>query len=199
MDYRDQLILNGKINDVGEYTRQNVERSYRKGIELELAYLFSSSIRFEGNLSLSQNKIKDFMEYIDDYDSGLQNLRHFQSTDIAFSPSLIAYGLLSWNPVKALNIDFSGKYVGKQFLDNTESDSRSIDAYLINDLQFRYSPGLRSIKLVSLSFQINNVLDIKYSSNGYTYSYVYGGDLSTFNYYFPQAGRNFMAGINLRF
>lgn len=199
MNYTDQLILNGKINDVGEYTRQNVTKSYRAGLEFELAYRISKNINLQGNLSLSQNKIDEFEEYIDDYDAGLQIQRRYSSVDIAFSPSVIASGILSWNPLKPISLDFTGKYVGEQFLDNTENQNRKLEEYFLNDFRFRYIIHLKHFKEIGININVNNLFDVKYNSNGYTYSYVYGGDLTTFNYFYPQAGRNLMAGINLLF
>ncbi len=199
MNYKDQLILTGKINDVGEYTRQNVAESYRSGIEIEFAYTITSTLLFEGNVSISKNKIKNFDEYIDDYDTELQLLRTYGTVDIAFSPAVVSMARLTWNPFNSLNIELNGKYVGKQFLDNTESKSRSLNAYLINDLGLRYVIHLNSMREIGLNVRLNNLLNTEYSSNGYTYSYIYGGEISTFNYFYPQAGRNFMAGINLLF
>ncbi|MBP6334832.1 MAG: TonB-dependent receptor, partial [Bacteroidia bacterium] len=199
MDYQDQLILNGKINDVGEYTRQNVKDSYRTGMEFEFAYLISSKLNFRGNITMSKNKIKVFEEYIDDYDSGIQNVNTFSLPDIAFSPSLISSAILTWNPNSSFNVALTGKYTGKQYLDNTQNNLRKIDPYLINDLRIRYSLPFKFNKEFALNLQINNILDRTYSSSGYTYSYIYGGENSTFNYYFPQAGRNYMLGINLLF
>lgn len=199
MNYRDQLILNGKINDVGEYTRQNVDKSFRTGLEFELRYIFSPKLIFEGNLSTSQNKINRYEEFVDDYDAGLQIIRSYNSVEIAFSPSVISSGRLTWNPFQALNIDVTGKYVGKQFLDNTGNESRKMDEYFVTDAAFRYVFHLKSLKELGLKFQVNNVFNSLYNSNGYTYSYISGGEFSTFNYYYPQAGTNFMAGINLLF
>ncbi|HNQ61785.1 MAG TPA: TonB-dependent receptor [Bacteroidia bacterium] len=199
MDYHNQLILNGKINDVGEYTRQNVDKSYRRGLELELYYLIIPKLKFEGNLTISKNKIKVFEEYIDDYDTETQILRRFNSTNIAFSPTLIGAGMITWNPVQPLSISFTGKYVGQQFLDNTENPERKIEAYLINDLKLQYKLSLKPMRELALKIQVNNIFDKEYSSNGYTYSYIYGGESSTFNYFYPQAGRNFMLGINCSF
>ncbi len=199
MNYTDQLILTGKINDVGEYTRQNVASSYRSGLELELAYTLSSKLILEGNINLSKNKIENFDEYIDDYDTESQILRSYGSVDIAFSPEVVSAGRLTWNPFRTLNIDLSAKYVGKQFLDNTQSDSRSLDAYFFNDLGIRYIFHLKSIKQIGFNVRVNNLWNARYSSNGYTYSYIYGGEISTFNFLYPQAGRNLMAGINLLF
>jgi iron complex outermembrane receptor protein len=199
MNYRDQLILNGKINDVGEYTRQNVDDSYRTGIELESGFQILPKLNLELNLTVSKNKIRHFEEYIDDYDEGQQILTEYKETDIAFSPSVIAFGGLSWKPIEKLRIDLSGKYAGEQFLDNTSNRKRMIDDFFVTDFLLNYSISLKGIREAGISIQVNNLFDTRYSSNGYTYSYKYGGETSTFNYYYPQAGRNFMAGMKLMF
>jgi len=139
MNYRDQLILNGKINDVGEYTRQNVPDSYRTGIELESGFQILPKLGLELNLTLSKNKIRKFEEYIDDYDEGQQIRTEYKETDIAFSPSVIAFGGLSWKPLEKMRIDLSGKYAGEQFLDNTSNRNRMIDAFFVSDLLLNYS------------------------------------------------------------
>ncbi len=199
MDYQNQLILNGKINDVGEYSRQNVNQSYRTGIELEVDYLLSRTLRLQGNATLSKNKIKLYEEYLDDYDVGDQFMKSYSSTDIAFSPSVIASGMISWAPLKSLSADLLGKYIGRQYLDNTQNPSRSIDGYLLNDLRIRYviHPGF--MKEIGLNLHVNNIFNTQYVSNGFTYSYISGGETSTFNYYYPQAGRNFMFGVSMLF
>ncbi len=199
MNYRDQLILNGKINDVGEYTRQNVADSYRTGIELESGFQILPKLGLELNLTVSKNKIRKFEEYMDDYDEGQQIRTEYKETDIAFSPSVIAFGGLSWKPFEKMRIDLSGKYAGEQFLDNTSNRNRMIDAFMVTDFLLNYSISLKGIREAGITFQVNNLFDAEYSSNGYTYSYKYGGETATFNYYYPQAGRNFMAGVKLMF
>lgn len=205
MNYKDQLVYSGKINDYGTYARINVGESYRRGIELMAAYQPLSYLELSGNLSLSQNKILNFEEFIDDYDQGDQIKNVYSSTDISFSPGIIAAGKVSleafqnkWKK-QSLFIDVLGKYVGRQYLDNTSNKNRSIDPYGLIDFRVRFDMQTNWMKNIGFSLAVNNVLDKKYEANGYTFSYKSDGSLQTENYYFPQAGINFLFGLNLTF
>jgi len=197
MHYQDQLILTGQINDVGGYTRTNVDESYRAGLELEAGYRIIKGLNVFGNVTLSSNKIASFTEYIDNYDTGVQDTIAHSNTDLAFSPNVIASGGIEYTPIKNLNITFLSKYVGSQFLDNTSSEDRMIDAYFFSNLQLSYKMENVLFKEMIFSLSVNNVFDELYENNGYTWGYVYGGQRTIENFYYPQAGRNFMARITL--
>lgn len=199
MNYKDQLILTGQINDVGEYTRMNVPVSSRMGAEFEAGFNILKSLAVNGNLTVSQNKIKNLNEYLDDYDAGGQQVIAHKNTDIAFSPSIISAGTISWLPVKNLSVDLITKYVGRQYLDNTSDGTRELDAYLLNDAMLQYHFSFSFCKEIALKFAVYNLLDQKYESNGYTYGYVSGGSLVQPNFYFPQAGRGWMGGVVVKF
>ena len=199
MNYKDQLILTGQINDVGEYTRMNVPESSRMGAELEARWSILKNISVSGNLTLSRNKINKFNEYVDDYDAGAQQVLEHSNTDIAFSPSIISAATISWLPVKNLSVDLTTKYVGKQFLDNTSDETRKLDAYLLNDVLLQYRFSFSFCKEITLKFAVYNLFDQKYESNGYTYGYIYGGSVVQENFYFPQAGRSWMGGVTVKF
>lgn len=204
MNYRNQLILTGKINDVGTYTRSNAAKSYRAGIELTAGVKPAAWLQLNANATVSQNKILDFDEFIDDYDEGGQLVNHYDKTDIAFSPNVIAGGSATFEPLrKQLHnqqffIDLLGKYVGRQYLDNTTNKARSINPYGLCDLRFRYTLQPSFVKELGISLALNNVLNKKYEANGYTFSYQADGTLATENYYFPQAGFNFLLGVTIR-
>ncbi len=197
MKYKDQLVLVGNINDVGAYTRTNVPNSYRLGIELQGAVKFNQYLSAAANLTLSRNKIKNFTELIDDYDNGGTKSNFYKSTDISFSPAVIAGGSLNIIPVKNGEISLIGKYVSRQFMDNTSQTSRSIDPYYVQDVRLAYNLENKIGKSVNIILQLNNVLNKKYVANGYTFSYISGG-LVTENYYFPMATFNWMLGLNIR-
>ncbi|MCX6274943.1 MAG: TonB-dependent receptor [Bacteroidetes bacterium] len=199
MNYKDQLILTGQINDVGEYTRMNVPESSRMGVEIEAGWSLLKSLSVNGNLTMSQNKIKKFNEYVDDYDAGGQQVIAHRNTDIAFSPSVISAGTISWLPVKNLSIDLTTKYVGRQYLDNTSDETRKLDAYLLNDFLLQYHFSFSFCKEITLRFAVYNLFDQIYESNGYTYGYVSGGSLVQENFYYPQAGRSWMGGVAVKF
>ena len=199
MHYRNQLVLTGKINDVGAYTRTNIPTSYRAGIELQGKTKISNRVNLAANISFSENKIKDFTEYLDDYDNGGQQTKFYRRTTISFSPAVIAGGSINIIPVKNAEISLISKYVGRQYLDNTSQRSRSLDPYYLQDIRLSYLLESKLVKAANIILQLNNVFNKKYEPNGYSFSYIYGGNLTTENYYFPMAGFNFILGVNLQF
>ena len=201
MDYENQLVLTGELNDVGSSVRRNVDKSYRAGVEIDGTYMFYKQFGINANAGFSRNKIKNFNEVIYDYDeiSGGILSKNYNDVDISFSPAVVASGSLILKPLKNLEINFISKYVSEQYLDNTASDLRSIDAYWVNDVRLAYGIDNLLFDRIEFNLLVNNVFDTKYSSNGYTYSYAYGSDLITENFYYPQAGTNFLVGLNLIF
>jgi iron complex outermembrane receptor protein len=198
MFYKNQLVNTGKINDVGAYTRTNAPRSFRTGIELQANAKPEKWFEVAANLSLSKNKIKEFSEFVDDYDNGSQKQNTYINTDISFSPSVVGAGSLNFIPIKNAEIDLISKYVGRQFLDNTSHMSRSLDPYFVENIRLSYSLMKKPLNKIDFIFQINNVFNEQYEANGYTYNYIYGGEFTVENYYFPMAGTNFIAAINIK-
>lgn len=198
MDYQDQLVLTGAVNDVGGYTRQNIPDSYRMGLELG-GQVRVGKFDWQGNLSLSRNKIDEFTLFLDDFDNGGQVQETFRDTDLAFSPALVAASQATFRPAKGLELGFLSKYVGEQYLDNTQNATRKLDAYLVHDLRLRYAFAVKPFEEVSLSLLVNNLFDAEYESNGYTFGYIAGGQTIFENYYYPQAGTNFLLGVQVRF
>jgi iron complex outermembrane recepter protein len=202
MNYKDQLVLTGKINDVGSYTRTNIPKSYRAGIELQGSSTINKWLKAGANLTLSKNRIKGFTEYVDAYDTSYtwigQKTNVYKESDISFSPNIIGAATITILPMKHLNIDLVSKYVSKQYLDNTSNEARKLNPYFTEDIRTVYSFTTKWLKNVDVILQVNNIFNKKYEPNGYTFSYYTGSDLTTENYYFPMAGTNFFAGINIR-
>ena len=198
MFYKDQLVLTGKINDVGAYTRTNIPKSYRAGIELFGSAVLNKIFSLEGNLTLSKNKVKNYTEYFDDYDNGGQKSVFYKEADISFSPDIISSIILHATPVKNLMLSFTGKYVGDQYLDNTSNKNRMLNDYYTQDVKATYSLKGKAISEVNFYVQANNIFSKKYEPNGYTFSYINQGKLTTENFYFPMAPINFVVGINIR-
>lgn len=199
MLYKDQLILTGQINDVGGYTRTNVDQSYRAGLELEGALQLLDSLSLFGNVNVSMNKIKEFNEYVDNYDTYVQDTIVHQNTDLAFSPNTIVTLGLRYAPVRGLSIILTGKYVGQQFLDNTSSPDRVLDAYFVSDLKISYSIPQNWTRDLTIGVAVNNLFNELYENNGYTWGYVYGGERTIENFYYPQAGTNVLLRLRLGF
>ena len=199
MNYTDQLVLTGKINDVGSYNRTNVPKSHRAGIELEESWKINNQFTSAGNVTFSENKIENFMEYYDNYDNGKQASIPYKNTDITLSPNFIASHTLNYTPNNQWQFALTSKYVSKQYLDNTQNEARSLKAYFVNDLNIAYKIVDNKKWGASIQYYVLNILDTKYEPNGYTYSYIWGGTTTTSNNYFPMAGRNFLLSLKLNF
>lgn len=199
MHYRNQLVLTGQINDVGAYTRTNIPSSYRLGMELQATVQPIKPLMVNLSIALSRNKINDFIEYVDDYDNGGQKTFSYSNPDIAFSPRLVSNATVSYKPFRDAELSWFSKYVSAQYLDNTGNSNRRLDAYLVNDLRANYTFRSKLFKELTILAQLNNLFDVKYEPNGYTFSYLYDAALVTENYFYPMAGRNFMIGLNLKF
>ncbi|MBL0883893.1 MAG: TonB-dependent receptor [Chitinophagaceae bacterium] len=198
MNYINQLVLTGQINDVGAYTRFNVPRSYRLGIELQTSWKPASWITAGGNLTLSRNRIKAFTEYFDNFDTNGQNSVERKNTDIAFSPSIVGGTQLLFFPAKQWEIGLLGKYVGKQYMDNSGLDRSLLDGFSTQDLRVIYNFANKTFKSLQVIGQINNVFNTLYAPNGYSYTYISGGAQYTDNGFYPMAERNFMIALNIR-
>ena len=199
MDYNDQLVETGKVNNVGAAILTNVDKSYRRGVEVVAGWRISKHFNWNMNFTLSQNKILNFTEYVDNWDTWGQESKELGTTDISFSPSVIAKNSFQFHFFKDLDIILNSRYVGRQFIDNTSNLDRSIDPYFVTDLRFNYGIKSRLFKNLELSFSINNLFNEKYETHAWVYRYVYGGQEYNMNGYFPQAGINFMGGITMRF
>ncbi len=198
MQYRNQLVLTGMINDVGAYTRTNIPRSYRLGVEVQGGVAINRLLSASANIAISKNKIKNFTEYIDDYDNGGQKTNQYNESDIAFSPAVVSAFTITMLPVKQLSIDLIGKYVGKQYLDNTASNNRKLNGWYTQDAKAIYSFSNKAVKNVSIIFGVNNLFNKNYQPNGYTFSYYYNNALTTENFYLPMAGRTWIAGVQIK-
>jgi iron complex outermembrane recepter protein len=207
MNYKDQLVLTGQLNDVGSYIRENVANSYRAGVELDGAYRLTEKWTLAGNVTFSRNKIEAFTEYVDDYSAPVftQVAIPHTDTDIAFSPNVVSAAIVDFRPFKNFEINFLTKYVSRQFLDNTQNEARSLNPFLTNDLQFNYSFRPRFVKQMEFSLLVNNIFNQMYEPNGYTFSYFVASqglgerELVTENFFYPQAGTNFLARVRILF
>jgi iron complex outermembrane receptor protein len=202
MQYRDQLVPTGELNDVGSPIRINVPNSYRMGLELEGTYRINRWLQLGANLALSQNKITDYEYYVTAYDANFNFIGYdttrFDETDIAFSPSLIFGSAITFFPFENMDISIIQKYVGRQYMDNTGSVDRSLDPFNVIDLRLEYTLANKlGLEAVKFNLLVANVLSEMYEPNGYTYGYIVDGQLITENFYYPMAGINFLGGITL--
>ena len=184
MNYVDQLVLTGAINDVGAPIRANVGSSYRTGIELSGLINLSKKVTLNANVTGSINKNRNYAVFDENNNATSRN------TTIILSPSWIAGSQFTWKAFENFEATLLSKYVGKQYLDNTQNENTVLDDYLINDLRFSYQLSPKGLRAIELSALINNVLDVEYSSNGYSYDGL--------PYFYPQAGINFLVMIAVK-
>ncbi len=214
MDYKNQLVLTGQINDVGAYTRTNVDRSFRKGVEIESSVKLNNKSTWSGNITLSENKIVNFTAYIDNWDTGEQETQQYNNTNLAFSPNVIWSSILNYQLNHLTNIEFISKYVGEQFIDNSSSKNRMLNDYLVNNIRISYIWKNKIFKNSKFTLQINNLLNNEYVSNAWVYRFIADSFDPTENDpyvntdnergynmagYFPQATRNYLLGISAGF
>ncbi|MEZ5058143.1 MAG: TonB-dependent receptor [Saprospiraceae bacterium] len=217
MAYRNQLVLTGAINDVGAFTRINVPNSYRAGLELSGNWMPFQDFTFGGNATFSRNRINEFTEYIDNWATGDQVAVVHENTPLSFSPEFIGtvdlnYEILGNVPNHQLSVGLINKYVGKQYLDNTGNENAALDPYFFNDFRIGYTWNTGWVKSISLTFLVQNIFDVKYVSNGWTYRFISPGydpraddsysrlemgEQYNLTGYYPQAGRNYLLGLKI--
>jgi len=206
MDYTDQLVHTGKINNVGDPIMTNVNDSYRAGIELQAGILLTKGLRWDLNGTFSHNKINDFIAYVDNWDywgdpenEPLQITDTIGETYISFSPNITFSSLLDYEAIKDLHISLVSNYVGKQFIDNTSNEDRQLNPYFLNDIRIMYTIRTELVKEINFHFQVNNIFSVKYETNAWVYRYQSGGQEGVLDGYFPQAPVNFFVGLGLKF
>jgi iron complex outermembrane receptor protein len=214
MLYKNQLILTGALNDVGAQIRHNVDNSYRAGVEFDGRVKVAQQLSVGATATISANKIKNYSQFLNNYDDDTQTEIFLKKTDIAYSPSFIASGEVSYSPFKGGEIAFISKYVGSQYLDNTSNTNpaafpvaagntyvtnRKLNSYFISDVRMQYNFSVKSVKNIGIGLLVNNLFSKQYEANGATYPDIEGGQVVNYNYYFPQATRNFLASVSLSF
>jgi iron complex outermembrane receptor protein len=199
MLYKDQLVLTGALNDVGEAIRTNIPDSYRAGIEATGKVKITPQLSWAANATISVNKVKNFQQFLYNYDTDKMDATQYSKTDIAYSPNFIAASTISYQPIKNTEIAFISKYVSQQYLDNTSTLDRSLPKYFVNDVRLNYNFKFKGVKNIGIGLLVNNVFSAKYQSDGATYPDIEGGVVKNYNYWFAQAPINFLASLNLRF
>jgi len=200
MDYRDQLVLTGALDDVGAPIRQNSGESYRAGIEIDAAIAITKGVTLQPNLALSTNKNRDF---VFERDGILTNLG---DTNISYSPEVVIGNTISYKPAVNLRLSILSKYVGEQYLGNIDSDFSKLDSYFTNDLNISYEiKDVSVFKSIILNGLVNNIFNVDYVSNGFFFTF--DDDFSVPDQittvegagFYPQAGINFLVGATLKF
>ncbi len=206
MKYKDQMVQTGKLNDVGYKLMENVPDSYRLGLELIGTYRFTKWISLDANVTISQNKIKDYTAYYDLYDNQTnynyigQTSEHLKSTDISFSPNVISSGIITVTPYKALKLALIGKYVGKQYYDNTSNAENQLADYFVSNFALSYTFKTQKIGEIDLQLFVNNIFNKKYVANAWVATDKFQDNTkAVYTGLFPQATTNIMAKLGIRF
>jgi len=218
MDYEDHLVPTGRLNDVGAYTRVNVDQSHRAGFETVLSYKPLERLMLEIQATLSENRIKAFNEYIDNWDTGEQEIISHTESQIAFSPNVLGSFLGEYKVISTqthdISLDLIGKYVGKQFVDNTSREASTLDPYLVTDLGLHWTWHIIWVKEFKVGLLLRNAFNHQYESNGWIYRFrsegfdprptdpyagSEGGSIYHLKGYFPQTGRNVFVNLNVTF
>ncbi|NCC46573.1 MAG: hypothetical protein EOM16_06005 [Bacteroidia bacterium] len=204
MEYKDQLVPTGKISETGYVIKENVKDSYRRGVEISSKWVPYEFISLDANLALSTNKILDYTQYYDLYDIDWsfvgQVSEYFKETNISFSPSTVGMAALTLFPVKDGYIRLSGKFVGKQYMDNTSDETTSIPSYFTASLNLGKTFELKKDRMMDLSLFVDNMTNHMYFSNGWTYKarFTDGTNYLEEGIY-PQAGINVTFKVSMRF
>lgn len=205
MDYKDQFVKTGELSDIGEALTTNIKSSHRMGVELNAGVRPVSWLNLEANAALSQNKVKDFDEVVEDWDNGSQTI-HYDNTTLALSPSVVLNGFADFM-YKGFKATWHTGYVGRQYLDNTECKERSLDAFTRTDINLSYRLNVceKGLKEVNFGLDLNNIFNSHYAANGWVYSAIYasGGNPNSSRYteigYVPSAGFTLMGHVTLKF
>lgn len=215
MHYRNQLVLTGKLNDVGAYTRVNVPVSKRMGLEIDGSYQFNQRLNIRGDLTFSNHLINNFIEYIDDWDTGSQLKIERKNTPIVLSPALtghfgMTYTLWQKNTQQNLQVSWESLGVSRQYLDNSGQSAAALAGYLVHDLFLRWHLHTPKAHAIQVTLQVQNVLNRHYASNGWIYRFrsagydprpddpyaeTEQGDFYHLAGYFNQATRHFSLGV----
>jgi iron complex outermembrane receptor protein len=203
MYYRDQLVPTGELSNVGYSIMTNVEKSYRIGAEITAGFKPSGSIGLDMSLTISSNKIVNFLEHYIDYNttdwSEEYRSNNLGTVDIAYSPSITGSSDLYTNILPPLKVHLISKYVGRQYFDNTMNSERMLDPYFVSNAMIDFEPALKSLRGASLQLLVTNIFNVKYESNAYGGNWFEDGQEKTWAYYFPQAGTGFMLRLGLKF
>ena len=204
MDYTDQFVQTGEVSDIGEKLTTNIKKSYRMGVELQAGVNVTKWLTIEGNAALSQNKIQDFDEIVEDWDNGTTTI-HYDNSTLAFSPSAILNGFVTFHH-KGIALTWHTNYVSRQYLDNTENLDRSLPGYSTSNVSLGYTlKPKKVVKEAVFKINFNNIFNKHYAASGWVYSAIaesldHGNDNRYYQIgYIPMAGFNVMANLTLKF
>jgi iron complex outermembrane receptor protein len=204
MKYKNQLVLTGKISEIGELLTSNVEDSYRAGIEIVAGGRLSDHFRWDGNISISTNKILNYHSYVSVYDPDYDVVGTvdsvYTSTNIGYSPNVVTNSVFTYTRGN-FEASIMSQFVGKQYLDNTSTEEKSVNSYIVNNLSLKYSLPLKKMKSVDFQILVNNLFNETYETGGYAWTEMYPGDANQYHYkyLYPQAGIHLLGSVTFKF
>jgi iron complex outermembrane receptor protein len=204
MKYKNQLVLTGKISEIGELLTSNVEDSYRAGIEIVAGGRLSDHFRWDGNISISTNKILNYHSYVSVYDPDYDVVGTvdsvYTSTNIGYSPNVVTNSVFTYTRGN-FEASIMSQFVGKQYLDNTSTEEKSVNSYVVNNLSLKYSLPLKKMKSVDFQILVNNLFNETYETGGYAWTEMYPGDANQYHYkyLYPQAGIHLLGSVTFKF
>jgi len=211
MNYKDQLVPTGKLNEVGYKLMSNVDKSYRLGVELQAGVRPLSWLQLDANTTLSKNRVQDYTAYYEsydksDYETGWNSVpnqlsQYFKEAKLPFSPELIAAGGITLIPVKSIKFNMTDKYVSEQYISNTQNEGLKLPAYNSANASMTYAFNIKSFANAEIGFYVNNLFSYQYSCNawGYEAHFENGDPTYTEKGLYPVAPRNYLAKFTLRF
>lgn len=203
MDYKNQLVPTGEVSNDGYPIMTNVDKSYRAGMELSFGIRPLSFLEWKANVTLSRNRIRDFVESYIDWDSdtweGTETFRDLGDMDIAYSPSVISSSDLAFHLTESMELHLISQYVSEQYFVNTMNEDLKLDAWFVNNLRFDYSFPVKKLGVIGLQFQVNNLFNTLYENNAYGGTWWQDGEEYYWSAYFPQATINYLAKVSLSF
>jgi len=208
MVYRNQLALTGELNDVGEAVRVNIPESYRLGLEVVGGVQVLPALNWTANFTLSENKVGQFTEYVDAYDSDFnyvgQETIVREDSDLPFSPNIITGSELTWSLLRkaenhSLEASLLSKYVGEQFIGLSSDANNVLDPYFFSDLRLKYNWQTDFVQEIELTMLLRNLFDAQFETNAWSYRYFFDGQETLDQGFYPQAGRNILVGLAVKF
>ncbi len=215
MNYKNQLVLTGALNDVGSPIRATSGKSYRLGLEVDADIRINDQFSIRPNIAISSNKNVDFNATING------DLVNLGNTPISNSPDIIAGNAFVFQPLENLQLSLLSKYVGEQYMGNLggvianepaviyneiSTNNEKLKSYFTSDFNVVYEVKTTKIfKAIVFSALINNIFNTKYVDRGYYYTYddtwSAADQTTTLDGagYYPQATRNFLVGVTLKF
>lgn len=207
MEYKNQLVATGKLSETGHVIKQNIPDSYRRGIELSAGWQALDILRLDANLTLSKNKLKNYTAWVDTYDNDTdwnpesQTAVFYKKSNLTLSPEIIGMAMVTVNPIKTMSLSLTGKYVGKQYMDNSSADIAKIPGYFTAGFNAAQSFILKNHSRLQLSFYVDNLFNNKYYSYGWMYRAIFNNGAPDYleQGVYPQAEIHFTAKIAYTF